>query len=325
MEVWCSIIFRLSSISKSIRFLERFLLEQFFLERFGLGRSDWWSGWGFNSSWGAWRESSGDGVIIKELQAGTANLETQGSTQGINRHHWDWFGRRARGSWGGTDRKRLPSGPHLTNQNLNHICCQIYLQIVFSPRPQTAWVQTDLIFHRAFLGWSWSIGLRLRIFWRGPDSTVTCWQIEGLAQCGVVDRLFLRVGLQIDRSQETIGLAQHRGELQVIHRRTAEFSQSLPIRRSHSLGVAIIGNITEYCRSLLDANLLSLIPVIFVVFNRDDKARLARQLIELFDCLRRSEPFDQNLSSCWSEGSAVVQELWLAHASRSATGVHRLC
>lgn len=149
---------------------------------------------------------------------------------------------------------------------------------------------------------------------------------EGLAQCGVVDRLFFRVGLQIDRSQETIGLAQHRGELQVIHRRTAEFSQSLPIRRSHSLGVAIIGNITEYCRSLLDANLLSLIDTgFFVVFNRDDKARLARQLIDLFDCLRRSEPFDQNLSSCWSEGSAVVQELWLAHASRSGTGVHRLC
>lgn len=53
---------------------------KFFLERLGLGRSDWWSGWGFNSSWGAWRESSGDGVIIKELQAGTANLETEGST-----------------------------------------------------------------------------------------------------------------------------------------------------------------------------------------------------------------------------------------------------
>lgn len=112
---------------------------------------------------------------------------------------------------------------------------------------------------------------------------------EGLSPCIAFDifRTLIFPQSQADRTQSLIGLAQHRGELQVIHRRTAEFLQQLSVRGYNFVAISFIGraNHRPYVDSLLESCLLALVPVIFIVFDREDKARLAKELrcIAAFD------------------------------------------
>ena len=85
---------------------------------------------------------------------------------------------------------------------------------------------------------------------------------------------------QADTQQRCIGLAKHRGELQLIHRSTAELLQQVSVRGFNCVAISFIGrfNHRPYVDALLESCLLALVPIIFVVFHRHEKAQLAKDL-----------------------------------------------
>lgn len=106
--------------------------------------------------------------------------------------------------------------------------------------------------------------------------------IEGLRPCVAFDIFKTLVFPErlADRRQSVIGLARHRGELQIIHRRAAEFLQTLALKGYNFCAISFIGrgNHQEFVNSLIESSILSLIPVVFIVFSRDTKAVLAQRL-----------------------------------------------
>lgn len=130
---------------------------------------------------------------------------------------------------------------------------------------------------------------------------------EGLKPCVAFDIFKTLVFPQrlADRSQEQICLARHRGELQVIHRKTAELLQNLSFRGFNFCAISFIGknNHQDYCRALSEASLLSLIPILFIVFDRESKAKLARRL----DCIVAFDDQQQLITSYQRKGVRAVQ------------------
>ena len=83
-----------------------------------------------------------------------------------------------------------------------------------------------------------------------------------------------------DWSFPQVGLCRHRGKLQVIDRRVAELLQDLSFEGYKHCGITYIGagGASDYIEALSQSCILSLIPVIFVVLNRDSKAAVASRL-----------------------------------------------
>ena len=88
-----------------------------------------------------------------------------------------------------------------------------------------------------------------------------------------------------DWSFPQVGLCRHRGKLQVIDRRVAELLQDLSFEGYKHCGITYIGagGASDYIEALSQSCILSLIPVIFVVLNRDSKAAVASRL-DAFCC-----------------------------------------
>ena len=80
-------------------------------------------------------------------------------------------------------------------------------------------------------------------------------------------------------------LAEHRGEKQVIDQRVAKLLQEVSTRGYRHCAISFIGrsNSERYIDSLSEAAILSLIPVVFIVFRRESKANVASS-IQAFVC-----------------------------------------
>jgi hypothetical protein len=90
-----------------------------------------------------------------------------------------------------------------------------------------------------------------------------------------------------------------------IARKTAELLQNLSFRGFNFCAISFIGknNHQDYCRALSEASLLSLIPILFIVFDRESKAKLARRL----DCIVAFDDQQQLITSYQRKGVRAVQ------------------
>ena len=140
---------------------------------------------------------------------------------------------------------------------------------------------------------------------------------EALRPCIILDLFKTVVFPQhlADSHSSQIALATHRGSLQVVDRRTAVFCQRLAVSGYHHCAVSYIGrsNSREFVDSISRSSLLSLIPVIFVVFDRSTKAEVAKRV----DCLLAFDDQDSVLQHYHRAGVrwAKVTRNWSLHGN----------
>ena len=115
---------------------------------------------------------------------------------------------------------------------------------------------------------------------------------EALRPCIVFD-LFKTVVFPArlaDWNYPQVILAEHRGEKQVIDQRVAKLLQEVSTRGFRHCAISFIGqsNSGRYIGSLSEASVLSLIPVVVIVFRRESKANVASS-IQAFVCFDDQE------------------------------------
>ena len=108
-----------------------------------------------------------------------------------------------------------------------------------------------------------------------------------------------------DWTHAHVVLEKHRGQVQVIDRRVAELLQNLAYQDFKHCGITYIGRRSseQYIESLSQSCILSLIPVVFVVFERPSKANIARKI----DAVCAFDDQVQNIESYRRAGVFAVQ------------------
>ena len=108
-----------------------------------------------------------------------------------------------------------------------------------------------------------------------------------------------------DWTHAHVVLGKHRGQVQVIDRRVAELLQNLAYQDFKHCGITYIGRRSseQYIESLSESCILSLIPVVFVVFERPSKANIARRI----DAFCAFDDQVQNIESHRRAGVFAVQ------------------
>lgn len=108
-----------------------------------------------------------------------------------------------------------------------------------------------------------------------------------------------------DWNHAQVVLGKHRGQVQVIDRRVAELLQNLAYQDFKHCAITYIGRRSsqQYIESLSQSCILSLIPVVFVVFERSSKATIARRI----DSFCAFDDQVQNIESYRRAGVFAVQ------------------
>lgn len=103
---------------------------------------------------------------------------------------------------------------------------------------------------------------------------------ESLKGCVVLDLYKTVIFPERLSSRDSIRLAKHRGEFQTIERGTLSFIFELQRNGFTFCACSFIGKAAsgEYIEALIQSELAAVIPVIFVIYNRDQKASLAKEL-----------------------------------------------
>lgn len=103
---------------------------------------------------------------------------------------------------------------------------------------------------------------------------------ESLKGCVVLDLYKTVIFPERLSSKDSIKLAKHRGEFQTIERETLSFIFELQRNGFTFCACSFIGKAAsgEYLEALTQSELSAVIPVIFVIYNRDQKAILAQEL-----------------------------------------------
>lgn len=103
---------------------------------------------------------------------------------------------------------------------------------------------------------------------------------ESLKGCVVLDLYKTVIFPERLSSKDSIRLAKHRGEFQTIERETLSFIFELQRSGFSFCACSFIGRAasSEYLEALVQSELSAVIPVIFVIYNRDQKADLATEL-----------------------------------------------
>ncbi|CAK9106109.1 unnamed protein product, partial [Durusdinium trenchii] len=103
---------------------------------------------------------------------------------------------------------------------------------------------------------------------------------ESLKGCVVLDLYKTVIFPERLSSRDSIRLAKHRGEFQTIERGTLSFIFELQRNGFTFCACSFIGKAAsgEYIEALIQSELAAVIPVIFVIYHRDQKASLAKEL-----------------------------------------------
>lgn len=103
---------------------------------------------------------------------------------------------------------------------------------------------------------------------------------ESLTGCVVLDLYKTVIFPERLSSKDSIKLAKHRGEFQTIERETLSFIFELQKSGFTFCACSFIGRAAsgEYLEALTQSELAAVIPVIFVIYNLDQKANLAKEL-----------------------------------------------